>query len=342
MNSSIGGTVARKDQPSLDLHNDWHALPSRAVLMRQRGARELDSPPPPDVQPPWQIPELLVVTTAVAGRVAREAETGVPVSFPVDFEGFKRATIEVLEAGACGVHIDFGGLPAIQESGLSVPQAYDKLIPAIREATTLDCVFDCNVLRGENFAEDMHPLTAGLAETVPMAPNFPFPWMQATATVVARQRARLFFSIHSTAEVDLAQRLILRAGLAPLPACWLILIGYQYDDATDRLATFLAHPKAMMTELIQVVERIREIDPEGFIQVCAAGRAGHYLATTAILLGLHVRVGTEDTVYRFPHRDELVEGNREMVERVALTAKALGRRLATPAEFRQMIGLAER
>jgi 3-keto-5-aminohexanoate cleavage enzyme len=331
--------VADSYGTSLDLDDDWNDLPSRATLLAARGARELDSPPPPTVQPTWDIPELVAVTAAVAGRVAREADTGIPASFPVDFEGFKKSTIEVLEAGACGVHIDFGGLPAIQESGLSVPEAYDTLIPAIRAATDRDCVFDANVLRGANFAENVYPLTAGLAETVPMAPNFPPAWMEAVATVVNRSEARLFFSIHSTAEVDLANRLILQRGLAPVPACWLILIGYQYDDATDRLATYLAHPKAMMTELIQVVERIREIDPDGFIQVCAAGRAGHYLATAAMLLGLHVRVGTEDTVYRYPHRDELVGSNREMVERVAATAASLGRRLATPAEFREMVGL---
>ena len=327
------------DLASLDLSRDWSELPSRGTLLRARGARELDAPPPPSVQPPWDIPELVVVTTAVAGRVAREAGTGIPASFPVDFDGFKTAAMEVLEAGACGVHIDFGGLPAIQQSSLSVPEAYDELIPAIRTASDRDCVFDANVLRGESFAENVYPLTAGLAETVPMAPNFPVPWMEAVAQVVERCNARLFFSIHSTAEVDLANRLILQRGLAPKPACWLILIGYQYDDATDRLATFLAHPKAMMTELIQVVDRIREIDPDGFVAVCAAGRAGHYLATAGMLLGLHVRVGTEDTVYRYPHRDELVDGNREMVERVAATAAALGRRLATPAEYREMVGL---
>lgn len=331
--------MGRNNLEPLDLTRDWRELPSRGELMRLRGARELDAPPPPDVQPPWDVPDVVAVTTAVAGRVAREAETGIPASFPVDFDGFQQSAIEVLEAGACGVHIDFGGLPAIQQSGLSVPEAYDTLIPAIRAATDLDCVFDANVLRGENFAENVYPLTAGLAETVPMAPNFPVPWMEAVAQVVDRQGARLFFSIHSTAEVDLANRLILQRGLAPVPACWLILIGYQYDDATDRLATFLAHPKAMMTELLQVVDRIREIDPEGFVAVCAAGRAGHYLATTAMLLGLHVRVGTEDTVYRYPHRDELVGGNGEMVERVAATAQALGRRLATPEEYRRMIGL---
>lgn len=331
--------MGRETSESLDLTRDWAELPSRADLLRARGARELDAPPPPDVQPPWEIPDLVAITTAVAGRVAREAGTGIPASFPVDFDGFEQATVEVLEAGACGVHIDFGGLPAIQQSGLSVPEAYARLIPAIRAATDLDCVFDTNVLRGRNFAENMYPLTAGLAETVPMAPNFPVPWMEAVARVVEQRSARLFFSIHSTAEVDLANRYVLQRGLAPQPACWLILIGYQYDDATDRLATYLAHPKAMMTELIQVVDRIREIDPDGFITVCAAGRAGHYLATAGMLLGLHVRVGTEDTVYRFPHRDELVEGNREMVERVVATATALGRRPATPAEYRQMIAL---
>ncbi|HZE16022.1 MAG TPA: 3-keto-5-aminohexanoate cleavage protein, partial [Mycobacterium sp.] len=271
-------------------------------------------------------------TTAVAGRVAREAESGIPASFPVDFDGFQQAAVDVLEAGACGVHVDFGGLPAIQNSGLSVTEAYDKLIPAIRAATSRDCVFDTNVLRGENFAENVYPLTAGLAETVPMAPNFPVPWMEAVAKVVEQRDARLFFSIHSTAEVDLAHRLILRKKLAPQPACWLMLIGYQYDYATDRLATYLAHPKAMLTELIQIVDRIREIDPAGFVAVCAAGRAGHYLATAAMLLGLHVRVGTEDTVYRYPHRDELVHDNREMVDRVAATTAAtLGRRLPQPA-----------
>lgn len=331
--------MRRDAQEPLDLARDWDELPSRGELMRIRGARELDMPPPPDVQPRWEIPDLVAVTTAVAGRVAREAETGIPASFPVDFEGLESATLEVLEAGACGVHIDFGGLVAVQESGLSVPEAYDRLIPAIRQVTTRDCVLDANILRGRSFAENVYPLTAGLAETVPMAPNFPVAWMRAVAQVVEQQGARVFFSIHSAAEVDLANRLILRDGLVSRPACWLVLIGYQYDDATDRLATYLAHPKAMMTELLQIVDRIRELDPDGFIAVCAAGRAGHYLATAAMLLGLHVRVGTEDSVYRYPHRNELVDGNREMVERVAATAEALGRRLATPDEYRRMIGL---
>ena len=81
--------MTHDDLTTLDLSRDWHELPSRADLLRARGARELDAPPPPSVQSPWDIPELVAVTTAVAGRVAREAETGIPGSFPVDFDGFK-------------------------------------------------------------------------------------------------------------------------------------------------------------------------------------------------------------------------------------------------------------
>jgi 3-keto-5-aminohexanoate cleavage enzyme len=324
-----------------DLDKDLKDLPSRATALAARGARELDAPPPPDVQPRWDIPEAVVLTAAISGRVSREAASGTPRSYPLDFGSFVQTSAEVIEAGAAGVHIDFGGIAAIQQSGLSVPECYDKVISDIRAATSHDWIPDCNVLRGQNFYENVYPITAGLTETVPMAPNFPVDWMESVATVSQRHGVRVFFSIHSAAEVDLANRYIYSRGLAGTPACWLILIGYQYDDATDRLAAYVAHPRAMLDELTLIVDRIREIDPAGFIQVCAAGRAGHYMATAAMLLGLHVRVGTEDTVWRYPHRDELLDNNVEMVQRVRATAESLGRRLATPAEFRQMIGLAQ-
>jgi 3-keto-5-aminohexanoate cleavage enzyme len=324
----------------LDLNQDWNALPSRRELEDARGSREMDAPPSPDVQPPWDIPEVVAVTAAVSGRIVREANELSTRQYALDFDSFVISAIDSIEAGACGVHVDFGGIAAIQQSGLSVSDAYSKIIPAINQGTNRDWVRDANILRGTSFAENLFPVSSGLAETAPMAPNFPVPWMEAAAQAVTDHGGRIFFSIHSTAEVDLAHRLILSKGILPSPTCWIILIGYPYDDATDRLGTYLAHPKAMATELIQVVDRIREIDADAFIQVCAAGRAGHYLATQAMLLGLHVRVGTEDTAYRFPHRDEVLTGSVEMVHRARATAETLGRRLATAAELRQLIGMA--
>lgn len=322
----------------LDLSQDWSTLPSRNELMTQRGHRELDMPPPPEVQPPWAIPEQVVVTAAVSGRIVRESGSQTTQNFPLDADSFRTAAVDALGAGAAGVHVDFGGIAAIQESGMSVTETYDQLIGDI-DAAGMDWVRDVNVLRGANFAENIYPISSGLAETAPMAPNFPVEWMEAVAKVVTDRGGRLFFSTHSAAEVDLADRLILSKGLLPEPSCWIILIGYPYDDATDRLSSYLKHPEAMMTELMQIVARIREIDSQAFIQVCASGRASHYLATTAMLMGLHVRVGTEDTVWRYPHKDELLSGNQEMVERARTTAESLGRRLATADEFRAMLGM---
>jgi hypothetical protein len=63
-------------------------------------------------------------------------------------------------------------------------------------------------------------------------------WMETVATIAQQHGSRLFFSIHSAAEVDLANRYIYSRGLAGYP---LILIGYQYDDATGcRLAAAIS------------------------------------------------------------------------------------------------------
>ncbi|SDH12555.1 3-keto-5-aminohexanoate cleavage enzyme [Sinosporangium album] len=322
----------------LDLTQDFRTLPSRMALKVARGSRDMDSPPPPDVQPPWDIPDVVAVTAAVSGRIVRES-TDPSDRYAQDYESFVDAAVASIEAGACGVHIDFGGLPAIQDSGLTVEESYQKLIPAITERVGRDWVVDANILRGDNFAENMFPITSGLAETAPMASSHPVEWMEAAAHLVTERGGRVMFSIHSAAEVELAERLVLSKNILPTPTCWIILIGYPYTEASDRLATYLKHPKAMMFELIQIVDRIKEIDAGAFIQVCAAGRAGHYLATTAMLLGLHVRVGTEDSAFRYPHRDDLVTDSAEMVRRAAATAETLGRRLATPDELRALIGM---
>jgi uncharacterized protein (DUF849 family) len=317
--------------------NDWSGFPSRTELMKRRATRELDHPPSPDIQPAWDISETVVVGAAVSGRIAREH--AVTRNFALDFDSFIDEAAGAIERGAAMVHLDPGGIDSIMNSGLSIPEIYDRLYNGICKKTSKDWVPDFNVLRGANFAENMYPLTAGMAETAPMAPNFPPEWMEATARVVTEFGGRLFFSIHSTGEVDLANRLIISKGILPKPLCWIVLIGYPFDDATDRVCTYLAHPRAMLDELTLIVDRIREIDPSSFIMVCGSGRAGHYLVTAALMLGLHIRVGTEDMAFRYPHKNELLESNRECLDRVQVTADALGRRFATAAEFRDYLGM---
>jgi uncharacterized protein (DUF849 family) len=71
--------------------------------------------------------------------------------------------------------------------------------------------------------------------------------------------------------------------------------------------------------------------------VLAAGRHQMPMATQALLLGGHVRVGLEDSL--FVGRGQLAQSNAEQVQQIRGIAEALGLEIATPEEARQMLQL---
>ena len=98
-------------------------------------------------------------------------------------------------------------------------------------------------------------------------------------------------------------------------------------------------PIAMVEGLLHLYGRIKEIDKDAVVMVCAAGRASSYLATLAILLGLHMRVGMEDTVWMWPHKDQLIQNNAEHFKHFKLQCEMLGREVASANDFRKMLGI---
>jgi len=70
------------------------------------------------------------------------------------------------------------------------------------------------------------------------------------------------------------------------------------------------------------------------------GRMEFPIVAQACLLGGHVRVGLEDNLYL--GKGELAPTNAALVERAATLVELLGRSVATPAEARQILGLAMR
>ena len=68
------------------------------------------------------------------------------------------------------------------------------------------------------------------------------------------------------------------------------------------------------------------------------GKNAWGIAAATIAMGGHVRVGFEDNVYMA--KGVLAKSNGEMVERVVQMAKLLNREVATPAEAREILGLA--
>jgi 3-keto-5-aminohexanoate cleavage enzyme len=58
------------------------------------------------------------------------------------------------------------------------------------------------------------------------------------------------------------------------------------------------------------------------------------LTTIATMLGLQIRVGTEDTVWRYPNSDEMFTSNLDMFLHAKQIAQLLGRRVSTAKEYR--------
>jgi 3-keto-5-aminohexanoate cleavage enzyme len=97
-------------------------------------------------------------------------------------------------------------------------------------------------------------------------------------------------------------------------------------------------PLTTVEGLSQSVKAIRRVTPDGIIQVCSAGRASSYLASAGMLLGVEsVRVGMEDTIYRWPHRDDKIKSNAEVVRDMVNLAKILGREVSSANEMRDLL-----
>ncbi|WP_370326631.1 hypothetical protein [Euzebya sp.] len=127
----------------------------------------------PSVQPPWEIPESVAINVAVAGRSGGAAVDG----YPIDVEDYVQAATEVIEAGACGVHIDFTWVTDSHgrrlDKDLPPVEAYGLVLTPLRERFGDGFVANLNVLNGATFEECLSPATAGLAEVAPCAAGHP-------------------------------------------------------------------------------------------------------------------------------------------------------------------------
>ena len=81
--------------------------------------------------------------------------------------------------------------------------------------------------------------------------------------------------------------------------------------------------------------------PEGsVIGLSAGGRNWLPLTVFGIMMGVDsVRVGMEDHIWTYPHRNEVIESNAEETRKIATIARELGREIATPQQAREILGI---
>jgi uncharacterized protein (DUF849 family) len=94
-------------------------------------------------------------------------------------------------------------------------------------------------------------------------------------------------------------------------------------------------------QLITNVNTVKATIPESTVGLNTGGRNWLPILTMGILMGVeYVRVGIEDCYWLYPHRDEIIKKNSDVVKMVVEIATMLGRRVVTDAnEARQILGM---
>jgi 3-keto-5-aminohexanoate cleavage enzyme len=105
--------------------------------------------------------------------------------------------------------------------------------------------------------------------------------------------------------------------------------------------TFILGQQGVMPATPRNLLSLSEAVPPGSCW-SAAGHGGHDLrvASMAIAMGGHARVGFEDNPYYRP--GELATSNAQLVERLVRIAQEVGRTIASPNETREMLGMSRR
>jgi 3-keto-5-aminohexanoate cleavage enzyme len=94
-------------------------------------------------------------------------------------------------------------------------------------------------------------------------------------------------------------------------------------------------------QLITSISSLRQTIPGCIVGVYPGGRNWLPMANLAILLGADViRVGIEDCYWMYPHRNDIIKSNADVVRMFVSLARSLGRRVVTDAaEARKILGM---
>jgi 3-keto-5-aminohexanoate cleavage enzyme len=287
--------------------------------------------------PKWKVSQKIMISTTITGAFFSKRANP---NHPITVDEIRDSAEQCILAGAPNIHIHVR-----DEDGYNVldPQKFHDVIMPLR-AKYPEVTFDgCLVAANHEESAMMAPtMQKGYFDALPVNTTatccgdnmfFKAPHVIIEKARLAQEAgAKPIISVYTDADVDNARRYLVDSGLVKGPCYWLILPALPGCSP-------MHNPEQMVDGLMRMVRSIRDIDPNGFIMVTASGRASTYLATLAILIGLHVRVGMEDTIWPYPHRDDLLKSNVEHFKQVRDIAKLLGRELMTPAEYRLAVDM---
>lgn len=297
------------------------------------------------VQPKWDIPDKVIISTTVCGSFYGKKANP---NHPVGMDEIYQSAREICLAGAPVVHLHVRNDEGYNRLD---PERFKRIVYPLKDEFP-DVMFDfCLVPRYEGDWERLREmLESGIVEITPIntAAAYCGDMLLTKAPHVIVQKARMVqeygviprVAVYTDGDIDNADRWLFKTGLIDTgatgrPSYWGVLPALPGGSPMN-------NPDQVAEGLLHLTNRIKTIDKDAIIQVCSSGRASSYLAAQAIMLGHHVRIGMEDTIWRWPHKDEMLKSNAQTFLEFKELAHILGREVATANEYRQMIGLPPR
>jgi len=268
-----------------------------------------------------------VISVAITGSLpTKQQNPAVPITPSEQIE----STHEAYEAGAALVHIhvrDAEGRPS------SDPERFAAVQEGVRRHCPDMIIQFSTGGRGRQLDErgamlylrpDMASLATGSVNFPTSIYENPPDFVESLAKAIADNGAKPEVEIFDVAMLYTAVEMV-KSGLLAAPAHVQFVLGLKNAlPARRELLEFL-------------VRELGELMPGA--TWTAAGMARHQLTVNhwALELGGHCRTGLEDNI-RYD-QTRLAASNAELVRRVAALTLEHGRRVATPAEARQLLGL---
>lgn len=268
----------------------------------------------------------LIITLAPTGMIPTKAQTP---HVPITPEEIAQDTYEAYKLGASIVHVharDEMGNPTYQKN------TFEEIFKLIRArcpgiiicATTSGRVHPQVEHRTEVL--DLYPEMASLTMgslNFPGHPSVnPLDTIEKLASVMNDRNILPELEIFEPGFINLAKYMV-RKGLLKKPLHFCLLLGSLGSIPADiNDLSFLVHSLPIGSNW----------------SATGIGRFQTQINAAAVLMGGHVRIGIEDSIY-FNYPTQELATNRKLVERIVRVAKELGREIATPNEARQILGI---
>ena len=285
-----------------------------------------------------------ILTCAVTGnQTMREQNPALPVT-PAEIA---RSAVEAARAGASIVHLH--ARDPSTGRGTTRAELFDEIVARIRDAGS-DVILNLSTGEGGRFIpSDDDPKVAAPGSTL-MRPELRVAHIERLRPEVCTLDFNTMFSgssvvINTPRNLEIMAKRVIDAGVVPELE---IFDSGDLQLALSFVERGILHG-AMMWQIVLGVRYGAMADPQTMLYFASRlprdaqwtafgiGRMAFPMLAQSYLLGGHVRIGMEDTVYL--DKGVLTPGNAALVEKGVRIVESLGGRVATVSEARAMLGL---